>query len=65
MSSEVNFLSEVSHAIDLKAEMKSRRQILTAVEVTEVIEKVRVRQNKNLLDEVKKIRSAILAAWNC
>ena len=29
-SSEVTFLSEVSHAIDLKAEMTSRTQILTA-----------------------------------
>ena len=39
MSSEVIF-SEVSNAIDLKAEMTSRRQILTAtVEATEVIEK--------------------------
>ena len=33
-----------------------------AVEVTE---KVRVRQNKNLLAKVKKNRSAIIAAWNC
>ena len=30
MSSEVSFLREVSHAIDLKAEMRSRTQILTA-----------------------------------
>ena len=30
MSSEVIFLSEVSHSIDLKAEMTSRIQILTA-----------------------------------
>ena len=29
-SSKVNFLSEVSHAIDLKAEMTSHKQILTA-----------------------------------
>ena len=33
-----------------------------AVEVTE---KVRVRQNKNLLAKVKKNRRAIIAAWNC
>ena len=78
-------MSEVSHAIDLKAEMTSRRQILTAkqwktlktnfnckavedieddfsmtsmtsVEVAEVIEKVRLRRNKIMLDEVKKHR---------
>ena len=30
VSSEVNFLSEVSQAIDLKAEMTSRRQISIA-----------------------------------
>ena len=30
MNSEVIFLSEVSHAIDLKAEMTSRRQNFTA-----------------------------------
>ena len=30
MSSEVIFLGEISHAVDLKAEITSRRQILTA-----------------------------------
>ena len=30
VSSEVNFLSKVSHAIDLKAEVTSRTQILIA-----------------------------------
>ena len=30
VSSEVSFLGEVSHAIDLQAEMTSRTQILTA-----------------------------------
>ena len=30
MKSEVTFLSEVSHAIELKAEMTSRTQFLTA-----------------------------------
>ena len=36
--------------------MTSRRQIFNckAVEVTDVIEKVRVRRNKNTLDEIKK-----------
>ena len=48
MIPEVNFLSEISHAIDLKAEKKSRTQILTdckAVEVTEVIEKVNFKKS--------------------
>ena len=50
-----HFLSEISQAIDLKAEMTSRRHFnCKAVEVTKVIEKVRVRRNKNLLDEVQK-----------
>ena len=59
MSSEVNFLSEVSHAIDLKAEMTSQTQILTAKQkslksLKNQFQEVRVRRNKNLLDEVKK-----------
>ena len=56
MSSEVNFLSEVSHAIDLKAETTSRTQTLTlkAIEVTKVNSKKSGRKNHRWRRRIKK-----------
>ena len=57
VSSEV-FLSEVSHAIDLKAEMTTQTQILTGKQkslksLKSQFQEIRVRRNKNLLDDKK------------
>ena len=48
MISEVIFLSEVSHAIDLKAEMTSRTQVLTAKQKS-----VKLLKKSNPRSEVK------------
>ena len=48
MISEVIFLSEVSHAIDLKAEMTSRTQVLTAKQKS-----VKLLKESNPRSEVK------------
>ena len=64
MSSGVDILNEVSHAIDLKSrnDVTQTNFNFKAVEVTEVIEKVKVIRNKNLLDEVKKKQQD--KSWN-
>ena len=62
MSAEVDILNEVSHAIDLKSrnDVTQTNFNFKAVEVSEVIEKVKVIRNKNLLDEVKKTAGQVL-----
>ena len=55
MSSEVIFVSEVSHAIDLKAEMTSDTNFnCKAIEVTEVNSKKSGRKNHRWRRRIKK-----------
>ena len=67
VSSEVTFLSEVGHAIDLKAEMTSRTQNLTAKQksLKKSIPRSQGETKQKSVRRSKKIRSAIIAAWNC
>ena len=56
-----HYFDEVRHENDLKAEMTSRRQILTAKQkkllksLEKSIPRVKVRRIKNLLDNLKKL----------